>query len=968
MKRSLVWPLVVVGLSPWAFDARAEEDASDESADAEAKTEDSTDESSEEGGIALSQPPPSGKGALVGVVTDGRYKEPAIEAIVSIGDKGSTVLTDIDGTYRLVLPPGTYDLRIIFERSKPARFASVVVEAGKLTRIDATLEPEENAVDETVDVVMKLDTSSLEGQMMTRAKSAFAGDGVGRAEVAKSNDRTAAEAAKRVVGATVEGSRFLYVRGLGERYTNALLDGAPLPSPEPDRQAVPLDLFPSQIIDNLTIVKSFTPDMPGDFAGGSLRIDTRRLPNKPLLSGSASIGFNTNSTFSNFLTTDGGGTDFLGFDDGSRALPDDVPDYKVVRGGTKPDGTFITREEVTAIGRSMNGPMRLYTELGAPNHGFNLVGANTWAIGESSKLGVLAAITYDRRFERVTGGELRTPTPNPESTDFNDFRYTRGTDKVSWGVLLGTTFELDAQNRFSLTGFHSRSSDFDVREIGGRAGEKGASIVDSRSSFVSRALTFGQLRGEHTIQPLEDLGVSYSGYVSHAARAEPNSRGVTYVKTTEGGYTFEDDSLSGLHFYSDQGETGYGAQLDLDQPLNDADAPSRIKLGGAFNIKERDFLARRFSFGPARKADPALFNCNVEQWDRACPDQLFTDENVGEVIELEENTRFGDSYEASLGVFAGYLMADVRPVKQFRIIAGPRLEVSRQDIRAFDPTNPETEEVEAALDDEILLPALGAIYSPTDRMNLRLSVTRTLARPQIREVAPFAYTDYFGGLETQGNPELLNTTIVNIDARFEFFPTNREVLAFSSFFKRFEDPIEQVILAAGARGLVTFRNAEAARLFGIEIEGRKNLAFITSELLPLTVTGNVTFAHSRVELDPAESAFVTNQVRPLSFQAPYVINAILDFDEPTWGTRARLLYNISGPKLTQIGTQGYPDFYEEPRHQLDVTIGQRLVDKLEVRASATNLINSPFERRSGDFVTSKYTLGQTVSLGMNLTL
>jgi outer membrane receptor protein involved in Fe transport len=243
-----------------------------------------------------------------------------------------------------------------------------------------------------------------------------------------------------------------------------------------------------------------------------------------------------------------------------------------------------------------------------------------------------------------------------------------------------------------------------------------------------------------------------------------------------------------------------------------------------------------------------------------------------------------------------------------------------------------------------------------------------VARPQLRELAPFAFSDYFGGREVQGNPDLVNTSITNADLRFEFFPTPKEVIAVSTFFKHFEDPIEQVIQAAGARGVVTFENAKAARLFGVELEVRKSLDMFHEVLAPFSLIGNVTFARSTVDLDPETAKFVTNESRPMSLQAPYIVNAAIDFDEPDWGTRARVSYNVVGPRLAQVGTQGLPDVTEEPRHQLDLLIGQAIGEHVELRGSASNLIDSPIERTQGETagkpnVVQKYRLGQTFTIG-----
>ncbi len=958
-----------------------EEDVAEEEAPVEEVAEEEVTEA--DGGLALSQPPPAGKGAIAGIVTDTKYQEPVIEAYVGVVGTKTAVLTDVDGTFRLDLPPGTYTLRIAYELHKPVRTSQVVVAAGKIVRVDVKLQPEEGQED-VIETVVTLEQSSVAGLLLQRQKSAAAGDSIGRAEITKGNDRTAAEAARRVVGANIEGSRFLFVRGLGERHTNALFEGFPLPSPEPDKQAVPLDLFPSQILESLTVVKTFTPDVPGDFAGGSVRIETRRVPNDLTLAGGISLGFNTRTTFQDFLSYEGGSLDWLGIDDGTRALPESVPDYKVGTFLEKDGEGLQTVEEVAAIGRDMNTSQSVRTTMAPPNHAGNFVVANSWALGSDAKIGVMGAVVYDRRFETHSEEILRTygirtvsDTGDKELFRRNDINVLRGVDKVSWGVLAGVTLEVGEDHRFSLTGLQSQAADNEAAEFSGFHEERSASIVNTIKRFVSRTLTYGLFQGEHTVRSAGDLKIEYGVGLARASRDEPDTRGVIYTLSPPV-YSFETDGLSGQHFYAEQGETTVSGQLDVTKPFGTEDKKLDVKAGAAVSVRSRDFLARRFNYRPANGATIA-FDCPVAEWDRACPDRIFRDENVGPQLELQENNRFGDGYEASLDVYAGYVMFDGEIVDDFRVVVGPRLEASRQSLLAFDPGNrsPDQDRL-SELNSTEILPALGVIYSPVPRANIRASATRTVARPQIREFAPFSYTDYFGGQEVQGNDELVNTSIINTDLRFEFFPKTTEVVAVSAFYKRFADPIEQVIEPGGTNGKVTYQNADGANLFGVELEGRKSFDIFHPVLRPLTLIANVTFAHSRVNLDPAELGDSTSQSRPLSFQAPYIVNVALDLDEQTIGFRARLGYNVVGERIYSVGKGGLPDVYEQPRHDLSATVGKRIGKHVEVRASASNILNSPVRRTLGSSVEGEDSeaedsnvqrevyFGQTFSIGVGL--
>ncbi|NUP06798.1 MAG: TonB-dependent receptor [Polyangiaceae bacterium] len=939
----------------------------------------------EDPGISLKQPPPKGKGAIVGIVTESKLGEPAIDAFVGIVGTKIAVLTEIDGSFRLEVPPGKYQLQVAYELHKPVRIPDIVVAAGAIARIDVKVDPEENVVEEGIETVVEVDKTSVEGLLLERQRSAASGDSIGRAEITKSNDRNAAEAAKRVVGANIEGSRFLFVRGLGERYTNALLDGFPLPSPEPDRQAVPLDLFPSQILDSLTIVKTFTPDVPGDFAGGSVRINTRRIPNALTIAGSLTMGFNTSSTFTESLTYDGGSLDWLGIDDGSRALPEGLPSSKIVRGLEDENGELITKERIAEYGEKLNSPLSARRAITPPNHSGNFVIANSWPLGNWGRVGVMGALVYDRRFESRTNafiGRVTNPADGATGSEIVDgfkrdqkLLYGRSTDKVSWGALAGVTLEIGEDHTISVTAMHTRASDNEASSVIGTHKDRGgAKVADTRLSFVSRSMTFGELHGKSVIAPLNRMEVEYGVGIARASRDEPNTRGAVYQYDGNfNTYTFEDDSSSGSHFYSEQGETTVSAKLDITQPLLSGEQRDdvKVKFGTLINLRDREFLARRFRFRPDREGAPDGFDaCPGPNFELSCPDKLFTNENIrGGFLQLEENTANNDGYTAGLNVYAGYAMVDAKPIEQLRIVVGPRLEASESFILPFDPTDRDAETVRTESDEIAVLPSASLIWTPSPRMNFRTSLTRTVARPQLRELAPFAYTDYFGGNQIRGNPDLVNTSIVNADTRFEYFPTAREVLAVSAFYKRFENPIEQVLYSDTGSGVLSFENGLGGNLFGIELEARKSFDIFAKVLRPLSLIGNVTFAHSTVDVDTSgRKEALTSKSRPLSLQAPYIANIALDFDYEETGTRARILYNLVGPRLTFVGTKGIPDVYEGPRHGLDVTVGQKIGKHVEVRGSATNLIDAPVERRYGDTsnVFESYDTGRTFSIGVAL--
>ncbi len=906
------------------------------------------------------RPPARGKGGVWGVVkTQGG--ETALEAVVTVIGRSEKATTDMDGQYRLDLPPGTYQLRVTYELQRIARVKNVRVGAGKILRVDVLLVPDATAVEEFTAVEAEVERASAATQLFLRKNAAQASDSVGAQDIAKTPDRNAADAVKRVVGTTVVDGRYIFIRGLGDRYTNTLLNGSPLPSPEPDRQAVPLDMFPALVLADLTVSKTFVPDMPGDFAGGSLNIHTRDLPNKFLFQTTLGVGANTESTFGKRLSYPGGKLDWIGIDDGGRKLPAAVPPSKVTR--LNPDGTL--NPNLTDVGRAVTSPMETDRTLNLPNGSLSAVLGDSFKLGKQRVLGYMAGFTYARRFQKRQNEIVRTygidPTTPGQLKELNDYRGETGLDTVTWSGLGTVTYAFDNDHKISLTGLYSRNAEKEGRVLTGYNDEQANTIRDERIRFVNRNLVYGQLRGDHRLRKIGDASLQWTALYARAQLSDPNLRETVYVDNAEQGFSFRDSTLSGQHFYAAQSETTRSGSLDWTQPLVSGDAPTKVKVGGMVTLRGRSFNARRFRFLPISGADPAIY--------REAPDQLFSADNVGKAIALEEWTSPTDAYAAQYNVYAGYAMADVGITSRLRFVGGERIEVSRQTIQSFDPFSPDGDRVESKLNRTDLLPSANLIYKVTAASNIRLSATRTVARPQLRELAPFVFTDFFGAREIFGNPNLDRTNVLNLDARFELFPRVGEVLALSFFHKRFTKPIETIIIPT-SRGVVSFQNAKGAVNTGLELEARKGLDFMSSSLKELTLLANLTLVHSRVDLDTEQTGIQTSNSRPLAGQSPYVMNFAVDWNHEATKTRLRALYNVFGPRIAQVGSNGIPDMYEQPRHIVDLSAAQGIGEHLDVKATVENLLNAPVrftQGEDGTFIANRYLLGQTMWLSLTYT-
>jgi len=918
----------------------AEGEADDtQAADAQADAELAAEEA--QAAKALNKPPAKGKGGLWGVVKDTKFDEAVIEAQVQVVGTKQKTFTDTEGRYRLDLPPGKYRIRITYELHQPSRVDDVEIKAGALTHVDAKLTPDESAVEEVV-IEEAVDTTTNEGVALTRKQSAVVGDGVGRAEIARTPDKNAAEAAQRVVGATIVDGRFVFVRGLGERYTNALLNGAPLPSPEPDRNTVPLDLFPSMVLDSLTIVKQFTPDMPADFAGGSVRIQTRDFPRQPLFQIALTGGFNTQATFQKRPGYYGSSTDWLGFDSGRRQFPPGIPDRRLGQADT-------TTAEQVGYGYRFNTLMSTMRKATPPNHGLTVVAGNGYKLGEGKKLGVLLALSYGRTYQIrdiiARKYQLGTAGDSPALLVGDDFTGRQGLDAVRWGLFGNASLEIDNHHTVSLLALRSQTADDLTAEMQGEfQSSAGATYHTTHLQFVQRSLNFLQLRGEHRYPKLNDLQINWHASIATAARKEPDTRDVRYLSTTRDGapgWQFSSDA-SGLHSFFDQSDRTLAAGFDILQPVvKSPEHETKLKFGGLLSSRDREFGARRFQFVPSSKPGQLYRDasfCYGQAWSTGCASQLFRPDLVRpDGILLDEWTLNLDKYLTGLDVYSLYGMVDSKLTKDLRAIAGVRSEITYQFFTGFDPFNRAGTATTSQIFQTDWLPALSVVYAVSKASNARFGASQTLARPQLREITPTLFTSYSGDADVQGNENLKLTKITNLDLRYETFPTLGEVLAVSVFYKNFKRPIEEIV---GSGGKIGFTNADGAYALGVELEGRKSLDVLAPQLKPFTAIGNLTLVTSQVELGN-NGANSTNKSRPLSYQSPYVVNMALDYDNPKSQTEVRVLYNVFGPRITAAGADGLPDVYELPRNQIDVSVAQKFAKHFELKLQALNILDSP---------------------------
>jgi outer membrane receptor protein involved in Fe transport len=766
------------------------------------------------------------------------------------------------------------------------------------------------------------------------------GDSVARADMDKTADLTAADASQRLLGATVVDGQSVYVRGMGARYNDALLNGAPLPDADTDRRTIPLDLFPALALDRLTITRQLLPDSPADFAGGSLRIETLRFPDRPLFQLSLSGAFDTASTGRKRVGYDGSSTDWLGFDSGRRSLPSGLPDQKL-------DTASTTTAQQVQYGHRFNTPLVTFMKATPPNFGLQLVTGNSYRVAPDVKLGVMMALSYDRAY-RVEQLTQRTFVPGslPDGSNAllvaQDYQGQRGVDSVRWGALGSAALLISKRHTLSLLGFHGQNAEDTTSEL---ESPGASSIHATHLEYVSHALDVLQLRGEHHFPQLSDLEIDWQATLGNASRKQPDTRDVRYqLGARDGvpGWNFISDS-SGEHQYLDQSDTTVTAGVDVVQPLIRTQAhETKLKMGALVTSRDTDFRARRFQLVPSRTPG-FLFNelsfCPGAAWSGGCANYLFRPDLIrADGLLLNEWSLTHDQYQTGLDVYAVYGMVDTQLLPKLHASFGVRAEISFQDFAAFDPTNRADTEVRSQIYETDWLPAASLVYEVAANSDIRLGVSQTLVRPRPNELSPAPSTSSAGEATVIGNPSLQITKVTNLDLRFESFPHPGELLAAGLFFKHLRDPIEEISLSSG---LVGYTNAAHADVLGVELEARKSLSALAAQLREFSLVASLTLTQSAVVLGSRSPTVTHDTARSLAYQSPYVVDLVMEYLNQEHAIDIRLLYSVYGARDTVVGTNRLPDEYELARNSLDLSASKRFGRHLALKLQAQNILAAP---------------------------
>lgn len=903
-------------------------------------------------------------GTVKGRVLDATSGAPLIGATVSVEGKEYATKSDFEGNFSLPLPPGTYQIKIWYDTYEGVSVSNVAVAQDDAVTLNRELTPIAGMA-QTVVVEAEINRESSAGKLAERKKSTSARDIMSRDDISKSGGGATSAVAQRIVGITVVGGRFLFVRGLGHRYGNTLFDGARVPSPDPNLRTVPLDVFPSSSLGAINIQKTFTPDVPGDFAGGSTQLESREVPEEWSLQVKASIGANTATTGREGLVGDRFGGDRVAFGNMGRELPGlfNTP-YPIDQGYQPPGSTTNVWKpaDIERFGEAMPSTktaLRPYT--GLPNLSAGATTGTTWKPW-GTRLGFLAAAQYSSS-QQTLREEIRIFRPYSESGGLTigqdlpldpipqvDYKGQKTVLNNAWSGLTLFKWRFNDNHRVSLVGFYTRDADTEARQLDGiSTGTNGQQpLRNTRLRYQMRSIALTRVGGQHEFPTAKKLRVDWFGSYAQARLADPLLREMLFLNQGGGDFLVERAESGKFQFFDLTDDTATGS-LDFTVPFKQwGQLDSKVKFGGWVEGKRRSFATRSFDYelndalldlrppGTGDIINPATIGGGPKEMSPTEP------------FYIEEITRPEDSYTGNQRLFAGYALLDLPLVRWLRVVGGARIEANTIRVRPYDRFGrPIQENKNANVVDNLVLPSASLIFpiaGPRLRgdMNVRVSGNKTVARPEFRELAPFLFTDFVGGFDVFGNPNLRTTGIWNADLRWEWFPSAGEVIAISAFYKYFDAPIERMIGSSTAN-VQSYRNALSAQNVGAELELRKNLEFLHKPLRDLSIGANFAYIFSRVKFpdqpDLSDPLAYLGAPRPLEGQSPFVVNTYLSYDREKSGTHARILYNTFGRRIAFVGGQGTPSIYELPVHSLDVTLQQRVYKGLKLNANAFNLLN-----------------------------
>lgn len=936
-------------------------------------------------------------GTIRGTVFDEKIGETLVGVNVLVKGTTTGATTDLDGKFSINIAPGSYTLLISFISYQTLTLEDVQVKAGEVSLFN-NLRMKESTTQLTTVVITAKATRNNESSLMTMKKrSAKIMDGISAERMKMTGDGTAVEAAKRVSGVSVEGGKYIYVRGLGDRYSKTTLNHMEIPGLDPDRNSIQLDIFPTNLINNMMISKNFTADLPADFTGGLMNIETIDFPDEKAMNISIGGSYNPQMHFNkDYLTYQGGATDFLGFDDGTRALPTGATSNNIP---TPVSGA--SSSEVHDFVQSFNPNLAALRNKSFMDFDMSFSMGNQIELSKNDKdkssahkLGYIFSASYklsQKYYKDVEFGEYQRYIDANE----HDLRFANlqtgemGEQNVLIGLLGGIAYK-SSRSKYRLTVMRLQNGEssagiFNIVNDGAAVGQSGYTALSHNLAYNERSMTNILLNGKHSIHQ-KKWEIDWRLSPTLSTSEDPDIRKTAFSFKPNGEASFNSGEAGNpSRIWRSLSEISVNSRIDFTRNYNFADEKAKLMFGASHLYKNRDYGILFF--------DVQFFG-SQPKWSTTDANQVLTNENLypnGTIYYNSGNNNPNpNTYNSNVNNMALYFSNELNLSKNLKTILGVRMEnyiqrhTGRDQSYANGNENGRNLDNEKVLESLDLFPSANIIYTLKKNQNLRLSYTRTIARPSFKELSfaqiidPITNRIFNGSLFAYGDwdGELKETRIDNMDIRWELFLERGQVFSLSGFYKHFNNPIELVrIPEQQTSSEYQPRNVGNGQVYGFEMELRKNLHFISDYLRDFNVSSNFTWVYSEIDMTESEyearkgyekTGQTISKTRQMAGQSPYVVNAGITYNNFKSGLNAGLFYNVKGPTLSIVGSGLYPDVYQESFHSLNFSISKKFGENKQnsIDFKVSNILNDKYEMMYHSFGTENQVF-ERKSLGVN---
>ena len=895
-------------------------------------------------------------GKITGKVINAGSGQVLTGATLTLLEKSKNETTDMNGNFIFSkLAPGSYSIKCSYVGYIEKTIDEIIIKNNDNTTLTISLEEKKSSQGEVVisSTRSRAAKESVASLLIAQKNSASVSDGISAESIKKTPDRSTSDVLKRVSGASIQDDRFAIIRGLNDRYNAAFINGAPLPSTESDRKAFAFDIFPSSILDNLVIYKTATPDKSGEFAGGIIDITTKSILPKGFTTLTFGLGYNSLITGKDrFYSENKGNKDFLGIDDGTRSIPAGIPNVRGIK-----NATFDERAALAKL--FGNYKWGLKQNNTAPNFNFQVSKGFNIERKQKEFLGALFSVNYSKNYsfnegERNSYNFDLTAPPTAELLQKGKFIDSIYNSETILAALGNISIKINNHNTFNWKNNLSINTDDKlIKRIGypDFSSDSVNLLKDAIRWYTSNQIFSTQLSGEHLISASKTK-INWLGAYSNVSREIPNLSRTSYFGVAPDFFanpsngTPSQGSGNGTMFFTNSDENIKSIKVDITQPYTFLkNSQNFVKIGAGYQIRKRYFTSRLLAFDRYNSGGVA-FDYSLELLPE---DKIFLPQNLGLMANgkggflINDGTLSNSDYDASSALTHVFIMNDQRFFKKFRLIYGVRMERFNQKLNSIKNLSDTIQNNTTVTD---YLPSVNFVYALTSKMNVRLSYSQTINRPEFRELAPYLFFDNVTQYTFEGYDTLRRAKINNYDFRYEFYPGKAQLFSVSAFYKEFENPIE-IIAIPNLTNQVIYQNAASAKVYGIEAEFRTLISTIlgikkeNAWLSKLTLSANVAYIKSSVKLgslygfDPSQ--LVTD--RALQGQSPYLINGSLSFNDEKSGVSSTVSVNRIGDRISIAGTYNNPNIYEKARTVVDFQLAKSLFkNKLELKITGRDIL------------------------------